>query len=106
MRLKAGVNCKDVHSKIWEALWIVEVIYIEHGQSELTVTSMRDAKHSKVRSAHYRGEAADLRIWGFSKAELRNLVEEIKARLGDDYVVVLEHNHIHIHWSPIYKEGD
>lgn len=101
MKLKEGVDCKGVNPKVWEALWKVDVIYLKYG-NELVITSLKEGKHSKKRSSHYRGDAADTRIWYFNTDILLDVVNEIKNELGDDFVVVLESNHIHIHWSPIY----
>lgn len=103
MELKEGVNCEGVNPKIWEALWIINGLYKNYN-TELVVTSLREGLHSKKRSSHYRGDAADTRIWGFTPDTLYRLVAEIEDKLGEDFVVVLElkRKHIHIHWSPVY----
>lgn len=100
---KNGADPRGVHSKIWEALFLIAPIYKEHGQI-LVITSLKDSKHSKKRSSHYRGEAADLRTRYFNALTQEIIKRKIQEVLGEDYVVVLEHNHIHIHWAPIYHE--
>ena len=67
-------------------------------------------KHSVKRSAHYRGDALDLRSKHlFPKRAKYKVYNTLKRRLGEDFVVILEAEgrpweHFHIHWSPIHKE--
>lgn len=104
MVIKPGVDCRGVHSKVWEALWIMSEIYNEHGK-ELVITSLREGKHSKKRSKHYDGLAADTRIRYFNTVTLTIVYRKIKQILGVDYVVVLEKDHIHMHWAPVYHDA-
>lgn len=67
----------------------------------LVVTSAAEPiEHSVPRSAHYRGDAIDIRIWHLP--DVPAAVEELKELLGPDYVVLQEPTHIHIHWSPVF----
>ena len=67
-------------------------------------------KHSVTRSAHYRGDALDLRSKHlFPKRTKMKVYNSLKRRLGRDFVVILESvgkpwEHFHIHWSPIHHE--
>lgn len=67
---------------------------------QLVITSANDGKHMKG-SRHYSDDAFDLRIrnilpGGSAKAWVARMQE----RLGDDYDVVLEEDHIHVEYDP------
>ena len=94
MRLKDGVVWQDMHSKIEDALQLVDRAYKEFN-TELVVTSARDGKHM-TGSLHYEGKAIDTRTWNV----LDNLVKRIKELLGPDYDVILEKDHVHIEHDP------
>ena len=64
-----------------------------------TITSGTEGQHSVKRSAHYRGDAVDLRTWHVDGQEYADRLSEA---LGDDYVVLFERDHVHLHWSPVY----
>jgi len=88
----------------------VEPIFAYY-QVDLIITSGREKyKHSVERSAHYRGDAIDVRSKNLpisaNKIEVLNRIKDI---LGPDYVCVFENagkanEHFHIHWSPVYKD--
>ena len=67
-------------------------------------------KHSVNRSAHYRGDALDIRSKNlFPKRTKMRVLARLKRGLGSDFVVILESvgrpwEHFHIHWSPIHHE--
>ncbi len=66
---------------------------------DCVVTSGMDGKHS-VKSAHYIGDALDLRIIGISfhmtpMAFALNLSKALVENCGPNYFVVLESDHIH-----------
>lgn len=103
IELKPGVECEGVHTKIWEALWIVAGVYAKYARI-LVVTSLREGEHKK-RSEHYKGNAADLRTKYFTAKIKRLVFNAIKEILGEDYIVIWHKTHIHIHWSPVYH-GD
>ena len=96
MKLKEGVRIVGVKPELLIGLMVAEQIFLEHG-SELVVTSIIDGKH-KQKSKHYSGNAADLRIWYLDDAQ--KTVEDLQKALGDDFVVILESDHIHMHYEP------
>ena len=57
-------------------------------------TSGTDGKHMKG-SLHYKALAVDLRSRHVSEEMLPKIVDELKERLGKDYDVILEGDHIH-----------
>jgi len=63
-----------------------------------TITSGVEGRHY-AHSYHYRGMALDFRTRDFVQSGLNRWVHEITKKLGPDYYVLLEQNHIHIHWK-------
>ena len=98
MKLKDGVSLYGLHPKMQVANGIAAVVYQLEGQ-ELVVTAGLDGKHGD-NSLHYKGRACDYRIWYFSEAQVKTVTEELARRLGDDYDVVLESDHIHCEYDP------
>ena len=96
MFLKKGVNIQGMSTELLFGLNVADAVYKELGY-ELTVTSVLDGRHS-LTSLHYAGNAADLRIRGISDPQA--IVDMLKARLGVNFDVLLESNHIHIDYQP------
>lgn len=63
---------------------------------DITITSGTDGHHM-VGSKHYTGEALDIRLLGDSTQEFRRRLGQ---RLGQDYQVILETDHIHVEYDP------
>ncbi len=98
MKLKTGVCVHGISTELLMGLTIAATVYDNNGQ-ELVVTSLNDSTHGKT-SLHYSGNAADLRTHYFSKDVARKVRSEIDSRLGPDYDVILESNHIHLEYQP------
>ncbi len=97
MRIKdSSVKIQGISTELLFALIVADQVYKETGQ-ELVITSLNDGKHS-VTSLHYSGNAGDVRIYRDGKDQQRR--DMIKERLGIDYDVILEGNHIHIEYQP------
>ena len=96
MFLKKGVNIQGMSTELLFGLNVADAVYKELGY-ELTVTSVLDGRHS-LTSLHYAGNAADLRTRGISNPQA--IVDMLKARLGVNFDVLLESNHIHIEYQP------
>jgi len=73
-------------------------VYNMYGQ-ELVITSVCDGKHSYT-SLHYTGCAFDCRIRYFTTDEQLNVALDIQNRLGKDFDVIAETDHIHIEYQP------
>ena len=72
---------------------------------EVVITETNCVKHRVERSAHYRGDAIDIRIWYTDAKKITiSFLATLRERLGPDYVLILEHNHIHAHWAPVWHE--
>jgi len=99
--LKQGVSINGVKPEIVFAIDVVSGIY-ESFAAELVITSINDSKHG-YGSLHYIGYAFDCRIRNVEEGQIQHLVPEIKQKLGNDFDVLLEKDHIHIEFQP--KKG-
>ena len=95
MRIKEGVRVHGLRGEMVIALVIADQLYWEKDE-ELVVTSAMEGEHMRG-SLHYVGLAADLRLPETNSHSLRG---ELAARLGSDYDVVLEPEHIHVEFQP------
>ena len=98
MRLKDNtVQIQGLRVEMLFAILVADQVYLKYGY-EFVITSINDGVHS-LTSLHYNGCAIDCRIYD-NPGEMEAIAEEIKERLGVDYDVILEHNHIHIEYQP------
>jgi hypothetical protein len=95
MLIKAGVDISRLKRPIRRILGRLAVICWEIEKQELVITSTYEGNHSEG-SLHYCNEAVDIRIW----KSPRKVRAAIKQRLGNDYDVIFEGNHIHIEYDP------
>ena len=102
MELKGGVTLDGLGREIRYAFNAMDRVHLDQAGTEATVTSTVEGEHSAVRSAHYRGDAVDLRIW---HVEPDVFAAALTEALGEDYVVIEERDHVHVHWSPIFHAG-
>lgn len=70
------------------------------GDDPYVITSINDGRHMP-KSKHYEGHAFDVRIWWLTD-QLR-CTGAIAEKLGPDFDVVLEKDHIHIEYDPKEK---
>jgi len=107
IKSKRGVSIDNCRPEILIALISVDPIYAKHGVDTVVTSGSEPYKHSALRSAHYRGDAVDLRIKNVEVDKRARVFQAIKRKLGPDFVVLHEGKgkaweHIHIHWSPIF----
>lgn len=62
---------------------------------DTVITSGNDSKHMRG-SLHYRGRALDIRIHGLATADVHLWAAAIQKRLGPDYQVIVESDHLHV----------
>ena len=99
MKLKVGVNPTSLKPEIMLAIMVAKEVYTEHGY-DFVITSLNDSTHSQT-SRHYQGMAVDLRTRMFHNGGVaKEITDEIRARLDRHYLVLFEHNHIHIGYQP------
>lgn len=67
--------------------------------NDIVITSGTDGKHM-VGSKHYIGDALDLRRSNIPSKLLDTYLTRLRGRLGGDYDVILEIDHIHIEYDP------
>lgn len=77
---------------------IVASVWRLHGYT-LTVTSGYDGSHGAA-SLHERGLAEDYRTRDVAPSELDAMIGEVRARLGSDYDVIKETDHLHVEYDP------
>lgn len=102
--IKPGVRIRGMQPEILLAVVIAREVYDELNQP-LTLTSCTDGDH-KPGSLHHTGNAVDLRLPG--RGELPQVVKDLSSmavaaladRLGAEYDVVLEKDHIHVEYDP------
>lgn len=70
----------------------------EKGNFEVVITSGTDGEHMKG-SKHYTGDALDIRISNLSLSNLKALMTGLATRLGDNYDIILEKDHLHIEYD-------
>jgi len=98
MILKNGVQVLGLRPELLLAIMVADGVYTANGQ-ELVITGITDGQHSKT-SRHYLGVAADLRTRYFKADEKKKVANELRERLGKDYLVLEESTHIHLSWKP------
>jgi len=102
MHIKPGVKFEMLSPQMLLGAIIVMDAYEEMGQ-EATITSGTDGTH-KQNSLHYSGNAMDFRTRDVDPSRMKSLVAEIKRRLGENFDVVLEKDHLHVEFDPKYPE--
>jgi len=95
MLIKAGVDISRLNREIRRALNTIDTIHHSYG-IDLVITSTFEGNHG-AGSLHYANDAIDIRILQTFK---NNVFADLRDRLGNDFDVVLERDHIHIEYDP------
>ncbi len=103
MRLKPGARIFGLRPEMVIALMVAEQVCQSQGY-EVVITAGINGQHRRA-SYHYSGNGVDIRIENPRDPskflpDPEKAAMEIQERLGRDYNVILEHDHIHIHFSP------
>jgi len=98
MKIKRGVRVHGMRPELMLVAIAAEPIWRKY-HAELVITSALEGAHRRS-SYHYSGSAVDLRTRDFSEENKERAADELRSSLGDDYVVILEHDHIHVHFQP------
>ncbi len=107
MRVKDNsVEMSALQPAMYWALRVAEDVYVRHGVEDMVITSARDGHHS-LTSLHEAGAAVDLRTRNIPAANdearaatARTIAESISHRLGIDFDVIFEGDHIHLELQP------
>jgi hypothetical protein len=94
LSLKPGVSLVGIDPAMVIGATIVVGVYDKFGVA-CVITSALDGQHSET-SLHYVGHALDFRTRDLSADEQAYVAKECKARLGLDFDVVLESDHLHV----------
>ena len=99
IRLKNGVNPTGIKPELLLVLMVADQVYAEAGY-ECVITSLVDSTHSDT-SRHYQGCAVDFRTRHLANGNMAmEITNEIRKRLERHYMVLFEHNHIHVSYKP------
>ena len=99
MLLKLGANITNLCPELREKLYEIDRVFHLFTDREAVITSGNDGQHMQ-NSLHYADRAIDLRTWFIPTKTRKLLVNELKDRLGKNFDVVDEGNHIHIEYDP------
>ena len=99
IEIKEGVKLEGLQASMVIAHSIIVQVFAELGAESCCITSGRDGKHGE-HSLHYLGRALDYRRWTIPDELWPNAIEKIKLRLGGDFDVVLESDHLHVEHDP------
>jgi len=101
MKIKEGVEMRGLRREIRDAMTTIDHVHADMSapQGEATITSGTEGRHSVKRSAHYRGDAVDVRTWD---VDGQAFADRLAADLGENFVVLFERDHVHVHWGPVY----
>ena len=92
-----SINPRGLSTEALLGIIITEGVLAEF-DSDLTITSLNDGKHSKT-SRHYAGDAWDVRTWDI-KGKEEIVCHKLREALGKHYNVLFETDHIHISYKP------
>jgi hypothetical protein len=96
MRIKRGVRLQGLRPEAVLGMYIACDVLYNFG-IEFELTSVTDGEHMRA-SLHYVGQAFDFRKT--QRADWPRIVEELQLRLGDQFDVVAEENHVHVEFQP------
>ena len=97
LRFKDGVSVTFT-PQVNRILEAAEYSFQAHGYS-CVCTAGTDGKHMEG-SLHYKALAVDLRSRHVAAEMLPKIVSELKERLGKDYDVIIEGDHVHAEFDP------
>ena len=105
MLLKEDVSIDGCRAEILIAgISIISPVFKRYGHQAVVTSGTEKYKHSAERSKHYAGDALDFRSRFFNSDKIKyDVAEELRKRLGKNFVVILEKDHFHIHYAPIYE---
>jgi hypothetical protein len=98
LSIKPGVVLAGLRPEMAVAAQVVADVYREHGV-DCVITSAVDGQHSQT-SLHYAGAALDFRTRTLSFDQQFSMLNAVIERLGKDFDVVLESDHLHVEHQP------
>ena len=98
MKIKSGANFDEMTQELKQACAVVTSVYQDFDYL-CVLTSGKDGKHGEG-SLHYEGLAADFRTRQVKPDTIPLIADECRKRLGKDFEVFVEKDHIHIEYDP------
>lgn len=98
VRFKGGVNTFGLHPRVRSVIVLTADIIHQTAGKECVVTSLCDGVHASD-SFHYLLGAADFRTRHLTEGEQEGITERLSLKLGDQWDVVLESDHLHVEWD-------
>jgi len=95
MLIKAGVEISRLRPEIRKKLNMISILVWSIEREELVITSTYEGNHSEG-SLHYADLAVDIR----RNNRGQTVRAELRVKLGRNYDVILESDHIHIEYDP------
>ncbi len=106
IKVKSGVRLHGITPQIVLAIQVANAIWELNGYgSFFCITSGIEGVH-KRQSQHASGNAVDFRTWSdnsgtqMSKVSKDSIVSQLQENLSEEYFVLAEGNHIHLHYKP------
>lgn len=97
--LKSSARITGVRSETLFAMRVAEGVFEDRKLGLMTITSCMDGKHS-AGSKHYIGGAFDIRTRDIPADQWQIVAGDIRERLGSEFDVVVEKDHLHIELDP------
>ena len=97
IQLKAGVDLCGISPEVIVGLLVLDGVFTRYG-APVVITSCRDGQHME-KSKHYSGDAIDVRLVSkFNTTENVDVkvLADTRVALGDQFDLVLEHDHYHL----------
>lgn len=98
LELKPGVALNLVTGRMAIGARLVECAYDQMGYT-CVITSGNDGVHQD-NSKHYVGDALDFRVSIVPQEQHAQLCALIKKKVGSQFDVVYEGDHVHVEWDP------
>ena len=97
--LKSSARVRGLTVEALFAIRGAEGVFEDRKLGLMTLTSVTDGKHS-AGSKHYSGHAFDIRTRDISPEQWQLIASDIRERIGSEYDVVVEKDHIHVEFDP------
>lgn len=99
LEIKPGVTLLGLVPQMVVAVLVLVQIYSDLG-ARCVITAGNDGSHSET-SEHYAGRALDFRTRDIDPLAVQQIAKLAQQSLGADYGVLLEADHIHVHYRPV-----
>jgi len=97
--LKSSARIRGVTPEALFAIRSAEGVFEDRKLGLMTLTSVTDGTHS-AGSKHYSGHAFDIRTRDIPQDQWQIVAGDIRERIGSEYDVVVEKDHIHVEFDP------